>query len=117
MCLFYALVGLPFLIFTLSSHTKALAWIQQQINKVLGEKPNGKIGRLSKVSQYKVAQTQPWEFCWMHSIKTLFNTLVFTLLYVKIPIQQILHVLLTVGYKFVNVLEVIGRFASLGKNH
>ena len=35
----------------------------------------------------------------------MFNTLVFTLLYVKIPIQQIIHVLLTVGYKFVNDLE------------
>ena len=39
------------------------------------------------------------------ALKPLFNTLVFTLLYVKIPIQQIIHVLLTVGYKFVNDLE------------
>ena len=39
------------------------------------------------------------------ALKPLFSTLVFTLLYVKIPMQQILHVLLTVGYKFVNDLE------------
>ena len=38
-------------------------------------------------------------------LKALFNTLVFTLLYVKIPNQQILHVLFTVGYKFVNDLD------------
>ena len=39
------------------------------------------------------------------ALKPLFNTLVLPLLYVNIPIQQILHVLLTVGNKFVNDLE------------
>ena len=38
------------------------------------------------------------------ALKPLFNTFVFNLLYVKIPIQQILHVLLKFGYKFVNDL-------------
>ena len=39
------------------------------------------------------------------ALKPLFYTLVLTLLYVKISIQQMLHALLTVGYKFVNDLE------------
>ena len=33
--------------------------------------------KLAKVSLYKVACTQPREFCWMHNIKPLFNTLLF----------------------------------------
>ena len=58
------------------------------------------------------------------ALKPLFYTLVLTLLYVKIPIQQILHVLLTVGYKCVIDLEnlfyflgndLIGQFVSCAK--
>ena len=35
--LFIAFAGLPLLTFTLSSHTKALAWVQHRKPKVVGE--------------------------------------------------------------------------------
>ena len=47
-------------------------------------------------------------FCWMHSFKKLcwkpWFMWCLLLLYVRIPIQQILHVLLTLDYEFVNYL-------------
>ena len=63
------------------------------------------IGRLTKFLYTKLLGPSHGNFVGCIALKPLFNTLVFTLLYVKIPIQQIIHVLLTVGYKFVNDLE------------
>ena len=63
------------------------------------------IGQLTKFLYTKLLGPSHGNFVGCIALKPLFNTLVFTLLYVKIPIQQIIHVLLTVGYKFVNDLE------------
>ena len=69
-------------------------------------------------------------FCWMHSFKKLcwkpWFMWCLLLLYVRIPIQQILHVLLTLDYEFVNYLvnwflylgcDIIGWFMSPGEVH
>ena len=54
---------------------------------------------------YKGARIQPWDFCWLHRFQSYVENLGVYFYYVKIPIQQMLHVTLTVGHKFVNDLK------------
>ena len=56
----------------------------------------------TKVSLYKVAQTQPWDFCWLHSFQKLCWKPWCLLLLCQNTHLTNATCALTVGYKFVN---------------